>query len=146
MEAPAATTLLIHDGELADVRDLLDELGLGFAESAPADTRIEDYLDAQLVVSTPQYLSTRINEGEIGCGVRIAIIDDRARTLLGMLSRGGVEWLVRRPFHPAAFRLLLLHCLYQGPEKRQTRRVSVGAAVHFQAGWRRRGALLSTLR
>lgn len=145
LEAPGATMLLIHDGELADVRELLDELGLGFSESTPRAVSTDAYLNAPILISTPLYLSNRLNAGQVGSGIRIAIIEDQAKTLLAMLSRAGVEWFVRRPFHPAALRMLLLHCLYQGPEKRRARRVSVGAAVHFQVGWRKRGALLAEI-
>ena len=140
LEAPGATMLLIHDGELADVRELLDELGLSFKESRPRTTEDDDYRVAPIVIATPQYLSSRLHAGEVGSGIRIAIIEDHAKTLLAMLTRGGVDWFVRRPFHPAALRGLLLHCIYQGPEKRSARRVSIGAAVHFQTGWRKRGA------
>ena len=144
LESPGAI-LLIHDGELADVREILDELGLGFAESNSRTTALDDYLEASVVLSTPQYLANRIQSGESGRAVRIAILEDPPKTLRAMLSRGGVQWLVRRPFHPAALRLLLLHCIYRGPEKRRAQRVSIGAAVHFQAGWRKRGALLAEI-
>lgn len=144
LESPGAI-LLIHDGELADVRELLDDLGLGFAESTPRTTDAEDYRSASVVISTPQYLASRIQSEESVRAIRIVILEDVARTLRAMLFRGGIEWLVRRPFHPAALRGLLLHCIYQGPEKRKAQRVSIGAAVHFQAGWRKRGALLAEI-
>jgi hypothetical protein len=143
LEAAGTPMLLIHDGELADVRELLDELGLGFSEASPQTVQDADYRTAPIVIATPQFLSNRLNAGDVGDGLRVAIIDAQAKTLLAMLSRGGVEWVVRRPFHPSALRGLLLHLLYQGPEKRRGRRVSVGAAVHFQAGWRKRGAVLA---
>jgi len=47
--------------------------------------------------------------------------------------------------HPAALRLLILHALYRGPEKRRTTRVSMGAPVHFRSGLRRRPAILEEL-
>lgn len=144
LEAPGAI-LLIHDGELVDVRALLDEIGLGYAESSPRTTDLRDYLAASVVLAMPQYLASRLQRGEAGTAVRIAIIEEKARTLRALLARGGVEWLVRRPFHPTALRGLLLHCIYQGPEKRKAQRVSIGAAVHFQAGWRKRGALLAEI-
>ncbi len=144
LEQPGAI-LLIHAGELADVRALLDALGLGFTESAPAATSPADYRTASLVVSGPQYLLDRLEAGGGDGPVRVAVLEGEARTLRSMLSRGGVEWMVRRPFHPSALRLLLLHCIYSGPEKRSARRVSIGAAVHYQAGWRKRGALLAEI-
>jgi hypothetical protein len=139
----AGAILLLHDGELADVRELLDELGLGFRECAPRRAAREDYRMARVVLSSPPFLLERLRAGDPTSALRIAILEGKARTLRAMLMRGGVEWLVRRPFHPAALRLLLLHCLYQGPEKRRAARVSVGGAVQFQTGWRKRGALLA---
>ena len=43
--------------------------------------------------------------------------------------RVDTDLLVRQPVHPAAFRLLILHALYRGPEKRRTTRVSIGAPM-----------------
>jgi hypothetical protein len=144
-EAPGTTILLIHDGELADVRDLLDELGLGYDETAPNRVDPDQARKAQIVISTPHFLLDRLHRGDTAGGVRIAIMDGTSRTVRAMLGRGGIEWLVRRPFHPTALRLLLLHCIYQGPEKRKAKRVSIGAAVHYHLGWRRRGALLAEM-
>ena len=61
--------------------------------------------------------------------LRIAILDGESRTVCALLRRSSFEMIVRRPVHPAALRLLLLHALYRGPEKRRTPRVSVGAPV-----------------
>ena len=62
-----------------------------------------------------------------------------------MLQRAGVDLVVRRPVHPSALRLLLLHCLYRGPERRRSPRVSVGAPVTFRSGLRRKSAILADL-
>ncbi|MCZ6784410.1 MAG: PilZ domain-containing protein, partial [Proteobacteria bacterium] len=43
----------------------------------------------------------------------------------------------------AALRLLLVHALYRGPEKRRRERVTVGAPVQFRAGIRKRSAVLA---
>ena len=145
LEAPDATILLIHDDELADVREMLDELGLGFEESTPLRTSSEDYRNAKIVISGPRFLLDPAQAGDPGGAVRIAIIESTSKTLRTMLSRSGIEWLVRRPFHPAALRLLLLHCIYQGPEKRSATRVSIGAAIRYQSGWSKRGALLAEI-
>jgi hypothetical protein len=62
-----------------------------------------------------------------------------------MLRRAGIDMVVRRPVHPAALRLLILHCLYRGPERRRSPRVSVGTPVVFRTGLRRRNAILADL-
>lgn len=144
MEA-GARVLLIHDGELEDVREMLDALEVPCQIESPSTVALGVYLAAPLVVSTPTYLLDRLHDGSSGEGRRIAVMDGESRTLRSMLTRGGVEWMVRRPVHPQALRLLLMHCLYQGPEKRKTRRVSMGAEVQLRAGWKKKPALLVDL-
>jgi hypothetical protein len=62
-----------------------------------------------------------------------------------VIQRAGIDLVVRRPVHPASLRLLLLHTLYQGPEKRRTQRVTIGSRVMVRFGWRRRPAVLADL-
>ena len=141
LEAPGAL-LLVHDGELADVRRLLDEFGLGFREISARSGDPGAYLAAGLVIATPQYLVDRVGAGDGSDAVRVAIMEGESRTLRSMLSRGGVDWIVRRPVHPAALQLLILHCLYNGPEKRKGTRVGMGVEVLVRSGWRGRRAIL----
>jgi hypothetical protein len=136
-------TLLLHDGELADVCQLLGGLGLEFQERRGSPSREDSRRALDLVVSTPK----RLLELEPGPAqpVRIAILEKDSKTLRAMLHRAGVDLIVRRPVHPAALRLLVLHSLYRGPEKRRSLRVSVGAPVRFRVGLRRRSAILADL-
>jgi hypothetical protein len=129
-----------------DACQLLRELGAGFVERRGRPTREDDQVAWDLVVATPKRaLELRGAGAGTGGGVRIVIVGKETRTLLSMLKRTGVEFLVRRPFHPLVFRLLLLHALYRGPEKRRRERVAVGAPVQFRAGLRRRNAILADL-
>jgi hypothetical protein len=136
-------TLLLHDGELADVCQLLGSLGLEFHERRGSPSREDARRAFDLVISTPK----RLLELEPGPAqpVRIAILEKDSKTLRAMLHRAGVDLIVRRPAHPAALRLLVLHSLYRGPEKRRSLRVSVGAPVRFRVGLRRRSAILADL-
>jgi hypothetical protein len=77
--------------------------------------------------------------------IRIAVLDGDSKTLRKMLQRVDTDLLVRQPVHPAALRLLILHALYRGPEKRRTTRVSMGAPIRFRSGLRRRPAILAEL-
>ena len=54
----------------------------------------------------------------------------------------GFDYLVRRPIHPGALRLLLLRALYRGPERRVTVRYPIGGEVAYKLGLRRRRATL----
>jgi hypothetical protein len=138
-------SLLIHDGELADACALMTGLGLEFTERRGGATSEDEAFPWDLVVSTPKRLL------EFGVGsqdtppTRVAILDKDSRTLRSMLQRAGINLIVRRPVHPAALRLLLHHALYRGPEKRRSRRVSVGAPVQYRVGLRRRSAILADL-
>jgi hypothetical protein len=141
-----AAVLLAHDGELDDVRDLLSGLGLAFVER-----RCEagpDDLDRPwaLVVATPRRLLKLDLRPEPGSRrVQIAIGDTDSRTLRKTMSLMNIDFFVRRPVHSEALRLLIVHALYQGPERRRTRRVPVGAPVRFRTALRRRSAILVDL-
>ena len=144
-DSPNGEILLIHDGELADVHELLDRLGVAFREGTSLTIPVGAYLGAQLVISTPPYLLERLQDADAGEAERIVVMEGNSRTLRSMLARGSVEWIVCRPVHPIALRQLVVHCIYRGPEKRKTRRVSVGAEVQIQAGWRRKRAILAEI-
>lgn len=146
METPAIpTTLLVHDGELADVCALMGQLGLEFTERRGSAKPEDEVRSWDLLVSTPRHL-LELEVGATGSQpVRIAILDKDSKTLRSMLQRAGIDLIVRRPVHPAALRLLILHSLYRGPEKRRALRVSVGGAVRYRAGLRRRSGIMADL-
>ena len=145
MELTATDVLLIHDGELTDLRQLLNDMKVSFTERVGAPQATDQSTGWKVVVGT----SRRVLELQLGAtGVkptRIALISGDSRTLLAMLRRSGVDLMVRRPVHPAALRLLLLHALYQGPEKRRHPRITIGAPIRFRAGLRRPTATLADL-
>lgn len=134
------TLLLLHDGELADVRAVAESLGAKVVECAPADAPPDwDVLVASARHARDTYLrSTRLR------AVRVAVLEGSSRTLRNLARRAGMDLIVRRPVHPTALRLLLLHALYRGPERR-SRRVAVGAPVRFRSGLRRRDGVLADL-
>ncbi len=137
--------LFLHDGELSEFREPLSTLGSGVAErySGPSDQDRAQAWDL-ILASSKQMLALEWPLSEIPT-VRIAVLDADSKTLRTLLRRAGTDLLVRRPVHPAALRLLILHALYQGTEKRRTSRVSVGAAIRFRSGLRRRNAILTEL-
>jgi hypothetical protein len=141
----AGGVLLIHEGELSDVGDVLTQAGIAFDEKRPGSVATYSYLAAPLVISSPPFLLEQLDAGHDTQGPRMAILEGQSRTARSMLARGGIEWMVRRPVHPAALRLLVLHCLYAGPEKRKSTRVSIGAEVSFRSGWRRGAGILQEL-
>jgi hypothetical protein len=146
-QAPAAhpRSLLIHDGELADVRALLVSLGIPFVERVGAESPADRAQPWELVIASAK----RILELKLPTSThppkQIAILAHDARTVRSSLRRSGITLIVRRPVHPAALRALVVHSLYRGPEKRRSARVNVGAPVRVKLGWRNREALLVNL-
>jgi len=137
--------LFLHDGELDDLREPLSTLGGGIVErnrGPNAEDRVRTW---DLVLATSKRMLSLDGELFQPPGVRIAVLDCDSKTLRAMLRRAGADLLVRRPVHPAALRLLILHSLYRGPEKRRTNRLSIGAAIRFRSGLRRRNAILAEL-
>jgi len=137
--------LLVDDGELDDVRDCLLSLGVDFAHlrggAVPAT------LDAprDLFVATTRRANLAKPWARAERPARIAVVTEDSNTLRSTLRRLGFTYLVRRPVHPVALRLLLLHALYQGQERRGAPRVPLGYPVAVKVGVRRRDALLVDL-
>lgn len=143
------SVVLVDDGELDDVRDLLGELGVEFAHlrggavprhlEAPRDLFLATMRRASLARAWPHSSDALLRP------VRIAVVDEDSPTARSALRKLGFAYLVRRPFHPVALRLLLLRALYQGDERRGEARVPVGVDVSLRSGLRRRDALLADL-
>ncbi len=140
--------LIVDDGELDDVRDCLLAIGAEFAHlrggavpaklEPPSDLFIASTRHATLARAWPKPDAN-------GRPVRIAVVSEDSGTLRATLRQMGFTFLVRRPVHPIAMRLLLLHALYQGQERRSKPRVPLGHRVTVKIGMRRRDALLVDL-
>jgi PilZ domain len=138
-------SLLVHDGELLDLSELLGALGTPFVERRGALESEDCAVAWSLIIGTPQRMLGLPFQALGGGATHIAICDQDSRTLRNSLRRAGIELMVRRPVHPAALRALLLHALYRGPEKRRSTRVSIGAPIRFRAKLRQRSAILADL-
>jgi hypothetical protein len=145
MGRPVAV-LLLDDGELDDVQAILDDLGMAYgrvrggaiARNTPAPTR--------LLISTPRRIDAVHMASSAGDGLtRIVVVNEDSTTLRAKLREIGFDYMVRRPVHPEALRLLILHCLYTGDERRGEPRVPVGFEVSFRTGLLPRRAALVDL-
>jgi hypothetical protein len=89
-------------------------------------------------MATPRRISavSAIDEasGDEDPPVRVVVVDQDSKTLRDQLRQVGFDYLVRRPVHPEALRLLVMHSLYRGDEKRREPRVAVGLEISFQTG------------
>jgi hypothetical protein len=141
IDVSSRNVLLLHDGELADLRALVEAMGATAIEAREPPAGGED---VAVVLATARHLRDVHRAGSGSRVVRIAVLDHDARTLRALCRRAGVDLVIRRPVHPIAVRLLLLHALYRGPDRR-ARRVAVGVQVRFRATFFSRAALLADL-
>jgi len=145
----AMAVLLLDDGELDDVQEMLERIKAPFGRVRGGAIVPNTPPPTSLLISTPRRIDmvreTRANEVEGEGPVRIVVVDGDSTTLRAKLREIGFDYLVRRPVHAEALRLLLLHCLYTGEERRREPRVPMGSAVSFRTGLLPRRAILVDL-
>jgi hypothetical protein len=137
--------LLQHAGELSEFVGLLSELAMPVEERAGSLPNPAELEGARLVVVSGNRL---LESGGPNLNLwprTIAVIDDSSKTLVSQLSRVGAAMVIRRPIHPRALRLLLLHEIYRGPERRRRRRILIGNPIRLSSGLFRPHATLMDL-
>ncbi len=134
--------LIVDDGELSDVRDLLDELEV-------------EYLEANGFSGTglPESVSLMVTNGRHALSdapkpiseIHLVVYDSSSRMLRKVLERAGCDLVLERPVSPHTLALVAAQALYAGPERRRAPRVVVSAPVKLQTRGRPRGATLVQL-
>jgi hypothetical protein len=140
--------LLLDDGELDDVQQMLEGLDLSFGRVRGGAIADDTPPPASLLISTPRRISAicgPVADARGGRPVRVIVVNEDSTTLRKRLRQLGFDYLVRRPVHPEALRLLLLHCLYTGEERRKAPRVPIGYEVSFRSGLLPRRSTLADL-
>jgi hypothetical protein len=140
--------LIVDDGELDDVRDILADLGAEFALLRGGAIPDELAPPSRLFVATPRraMLAREWKKLEDAPSpICVGIVAEDSNTLRSMLRRLGFQLLIRRPVNPYALRLLLLRSLYAGEERRTDDRVPIGAPVAYRSGLRRRSGTIAEL-
>jgi len=118
-------------------------VGAAYLEWIGSATSSYRFTPWDLVISTAPQLSSLDPEIAGPNPVRISILSKQAGAYdLGVRD---ADYIVRRPVHPTALRLLIERLLYSGPERRTSRRVAVGVPVQFRTGMRRRPATMIDL-
>ena len=144
-----ADALLLHDGELADVERLLEALDATLVRQAAVEAgHFAGWERPPRLIVASGRTALRLSMGtnlEAQGVVAIAVVDSESQTLCGMLRRQGFRYVVRRPVHPEALRLLLGRALFRGRERRDAARVALGCEVGLRLGLRRRAATLLEL-
>ncbi len=149
-EQTSPAILLLHDGELEDVRALLESLGTqpialrSQDRPAASETRPWDLIIAttRRALAHPECLSGGDDELP---PARVVVASEDSPTLRAQLRATGFDYLVRRPVDLGALRLLLLRLLYQGPERRSARRYPLGSEIAYRLGRHDRTAVLGDL-
>ncbi len=140
--------LLLDDGELEDVQEILTGLDVPYGRIRGGAIAPRTPAPSDLLIATPRRIGA---VSEISGAdspkkpVRIVVVSEDSVTLRESLRRTGFDYLVRRPVHPEALRLLLVHCLYKGEERRGEPRVPVGFEISFRTGLLQRRATLADL-
>ena len=130
--------LLLDDGELDDVQRILEDLEVDFGRVQGGAIAPNTPLPKALLMATPRRIAsvTAIENllDDEEAPVRVVVVEQDSKTLRDQLRQVGFDFLVRRPVHPEALRLLVMHSLYRGEEKRRDPRVAVGLEISFQTG------------
>jgi hypothetical protein len=139
--------IVIDDGELDDVETLLDELGANPVRHRlrdPTGFRGWEQPPRLFVAAARSALSIQIPASAASQGVvSIAVGEDDSQTMCALMQRQGFQYVVRRPVHPEALRLLFLRALYRKSDKRREPRFPFGYEVTWWLHWRRwRGPLV----
>ncbi|MEZ4281590.1 MAG: PilZ domain-containing protein [Myxococcota bacterium] len=144
---PAADRAILcqRGSELAEFEPLLAELGMS-VEIVRGDLPSADAVaGARIVIVAGQRLAEGRPPAVRSWPRTLAVVDDGSRTLAAHLNRIGVAMILRRPIHPRALRLLLIHELYRGPERRGRKRVLIGHPIRAGSGLFKHGATLLEL-
>lgn len=147
--ARSVQVLLLDDGELDDIQQILQEQGIGYGRVRGGAIVDNTPAPSKLLVATPRRIDA-VHLPEPGSPeadglTRIVVVSEDSTTLRARLREVGFDYLVRRPVHPEALRLLVLHCVYSGEERRREPRVPVGLEVSFRTGLLPRRATLADL-
>jgi hypothetical protein len=146
--AGGPSVLLLDDGELDDIQEVLDEIGTAYARVRGGAIVDGTPPPTDLLIATPRRIEA-VAKVDCSAGgpnpLRLVVVTEDSTGLREQLRRSGFDYLIRRPVHPEALRLLLLRGLYRGDERRSEPRVAVGFEVTYRAGLRARRAVLADL-
>jgi hypothetical protein len=144
---PAPNTMVIDDGELSDFVAILEGMGAAPCRQNAEDTSaLAHWVPPQqlLVVNAELAMSLRLPLGLMPQGaVAIAVTDANSRSLSSSMHRLGYRYVVRRPVHLLALRMLLRKVLENDAGRRSAPREAFGGEVRWRQGLRRgRGTIV----
>jgi hypothetical protein len=135
--------LVVDDGELQDIREMLAGLDVPHAEARSTDAAAMPPGLSLLVTSARHALDSGALEPR--SFLHLVVYDDPSPALHKAVHRSGCDLVLQRPVNRHTFRLLVSQALYQGPERRVGRRVVLSAPVELRVDGRTRPATLIQL-
>jgi len=144
-QSAGPVVLFQHGSELAEFAEVLSGLAVPVDEWNADLPDPEELEGACLVIISGKRLLESGTPNLKRWPRTIAVVDGSSRTLVNHLSRIGVAMVIRQPIHPRTLRLLLLHEIYRGPERRRRRRIAVGHPIRISSGLFRSRATLVEL-
>ena len=141
----AAPILLVDDGELDRVQEILQRLGLEWARCLEPDPeRLFERPRNLLITSGPRAMRMPPLPGE-GEPLWVCVYDQDFLPIRDRLRDLGVHYLVSGEVHGGTFAVFLRQLLYAEGERRSQRRIPLSAEVSLDVGFERRRALLVDL-
>src|SRR5262249_31469027 len=134
--------------ELDDVAELLVQLGEPPLRVRPSDLRTLQPWEqpGRLFVTTARVAFRPLPRGIARPGVvLVAVAEADAATVTTAMQRRGLRYVVRRPVHPEALRLLIAQVLFRGREQRRAARFPYGAEVRWRMGLKRGSCLMADI-
>jgi hypothetical protein len=136
--AASARILLVDDGELEGVARVLEGLELPYERLRGGQIPQEVAPPRDLLIVTPRRIE-RVRRGSPpesapGRPLRIIAVDEDSPAMRRQLRRAGLHLLVRLPAEDEIWRLLVSRALYEGRERREDPRVTVGSPVEVESG------------
>jgi hypothetical protein len=128
--------LVLDDGELGDVREALAAIGVRWSDTPEERAGRE----IPLLVTTAARARALAERGPAPRHhLHLVVTDPQDGPLVGVPC----DFAIQRPVAASVLRLLAERAGYEGPERRRTLRVAIGAAVEVQCGERTREAILA---
>ncbi len=128
--------LIIDGGELEDAYQLLTELGVETLRLDPCvNPDLHQWPSRILIAGVERAEALSEAASNPGC-TAIGFTADASGDLGATAREAGFDYLVRRPVHPEALRLLIERAVYYGRERRDLPRLPAGCDVMWLAGLR----------
>ncbi len=121
--------LILDDGELADVREVLDRQGTLYVTEGDEVALLEVPLLITSLVRARQLHEMGHPLPKHSIHLVVAGADDQ--DLRGALGGASCDFIVRRPVETGVLALITRHASYEGPERRRMLRVAIGSPVQI---------------